>query len=174
MAGKADRAKGIESAREKYPELKLLYGIEIGNAVNMPEETRTLLANRKFDFVIGAVQFLPDGSDIYKLPYENEEAIDKMFRQYFQTMQELVELGGFDSLAHPDYPLRALKWKLNENSIEQYQELVEPILSDLVRQQIALEVDKKPLRLPARANREPLAIEKTPSRVEAPVTVEDS
>lgn len=143
LAGEADRIRDIESAQQKYPELELLYGIEIGNAVNMPEETKTFLDNRKFDFVIGAVHFLPDGSDIYKLPYENEAAIDKMFRQYFRTMQELVELGGFDSLAHLDYPLRVLNGKLEENSIEQYRELVEPILKTLVRQQIALEVNTR-------------------------------
>lgn len=143
LAGEADRIGDIENARPQYPELELLYGVEIGNAVNMPEETRTFLTNRKFDFVIGAVHFLPDGSDIYQLPYENEEAIGNMFLQYFRTMQELVELGGFDSLAHLDYPLRVLKGKLHENSIGQYRELVEPILAGLVRQQIALEVNTR-------------------------------
>lgn len=137
------RIRDIQAVRRKYPKLEVLHGIEVGNAVNMPEKAQKVLSDYGFDFVIGAVHFLPDGSDIYTLPYENAEAVDRMFREYFRIMLELVELGGFDSLAHLDYPLRVLRGKTDGNSIKQYRELVEPILTGLVRQQIALEVNTR-------------------------------
>lgn len=78
LAGEADRLKEIEQAHRDFPALELLLGIEIGNAVNMPEKTRHFLSQRKFDFIIGVIHFLPDGSDIYKLAYEGEDTVDPL------------------------------------------------------------------------------------------------
>lgn len=70
------------------------------------------MAKRRFDFIIGAIHFLPGGRDIYRLPYRSEEEIHGMFLRYFASVEALVELGGFDSLAHLDYPLRVLRGKV--------------------------------------------------------------
>ena len=123
--------------------LQVLYGVELGNPHEFPQETAAFLAQRKFDFVIGSVHFLPDGSDIYKLPYSTPEEIDDMFRQHFLSMQKLVEYGGFDTLAHMDYPIRKLQGKLPSVSIRAYRDLVEPILQTLVEKGIALEINTR-------------------------------
>lgn len=136
----------IQAFEEDIPEncaTEVLYGIEIGNAIDFPERTRQFLACRQFDFVIGAIHFMPDGSDIYKLPYASAEEIDSMFRAYFLSMQKLVDMGGFDTLAHLDYPLRVLKGKIPSASVSQYRDLIEPILEGLVKKQIALEVNTR-------------------------------
>ncbi|MCH1984488.1 histidinol-phosphatase HisJ family protein [Ruminococcus sp. OA3] len=137
------RIKAFEKVREEYQQLEVLYGIEIGNAIDCPEETRKFLKLRKFDFIIGAIHFLPDGGDIYKLPYRDAGEVKRMFRDYFISVEKLVRLGGFDSLAHLDYPLRVLKGKVSAPTIENYRELVEPILSGLILQGIALEVNTR-------------------------------
>ena len=123
--------------------LQVLYGVEIGNPHEFPRETEEFLAQRKFDFIIGSVHFLPDGRDIYKLPYATSEEIDDMFRQHFRSMQKLVEYGGFDTLAHMDYPIRKLQGKLPGVSIRAYRDLIEPILQTLVQKEIALEINTR-------------------------------
>lgn len=137
-----------QALRDSYAKLdktglQVLYGVELGNPHEFPLETESFLAKRKFDFVIGSVHFLPDGSDIYKLPYSTPEEIDDMFRQHFLSMQKLVAYGGFDTLAHMDYPIRKLQGKLSGTSMVPYRELIEPILQLLVQKEIALEVNTR-------------------------------
>ena len=139
----AARLEEYARVKEEYKELKILYGVEIGNPNDRPWMTKTFMDAREFDFVIGATHFLPDGSDIYKLPYPDRESIEKMFCQYFASMKQLVELGGFDTLAHLDYPLRVLKGKVTGPTITQYRDLVEPILEEIVAKGIALEVNTR-------------------------------
>lgn len=127
-----------------HPEqVELLNGIEIGNAINMPAETRSVLESRSFDFVLGAIHFLPDGTDIYQMKLQTETDVNRMFQQYFGQLADLVEMGGFDSLAHLDYPLRVLLGTVDRPTIFQYRDLVEPILDGLVRQKIALELNTR-------------------------------
>lgn len=143
LEGEAARQEEFAQVKEKYCDLTLLYGVEIGNPNDKPNQTKEFLAARQFDFVIGAVHFLPDGSDIYKLPYPDRQSADTMFRQYFASMKQLVELGGFDTLAHLDYPLRVLNGKVAKPTIVQYRDLVEPILELLVAKEIALEINTR-------------------------------
>lgn len=123
--------------------IQVLYGVELGNSHEFPGETEAFLADRKFDFVIGSIHFLPDGSDIYKLPYRNGKEIDDMFRQHFLSMQRLAAYGGFDTLAHLDYPIRKLQGKIPNTSMLAYRDLIEPILELLVRKNIALEINTR-------------------------------
>lgn len=123
--------------------LEVLYGVEIGNPHEYQKETEEFLASREFDFIIGSVHFLPDGSDIYKLPYNTPEEIDDMLRQHFISMQKLVAYGGFDTLAHLDYPIRKLQGKIPDTSMLRYRELIEPVLELLVAKGIALEINTR-------------------------------
>lgn len=140
----APRIRAIREAREAHPELTILYGIELGNPWDVPERTEGFLRERPdLDFVIGAVHYLSDLSDIYLLPYPDAESVDAMLRDHFECMLKLVRYGGFDALAHLDYPLRKLKGKLEGCTVAPYRELIEPVLEELVRRDIALEVNTR-------------------------------
>jgi len=143
LENEAARLEEYAQVKEKYKVLKFLYGVEVGNPNDKPQIARTFVDAREFDFVIGAIHFLPDGSDVYKLPYPDLESIDTMFRQYFASMNHLAELGGFDTLAHLDYPLRVLNEKVTSPTITQYRNLVEPILEKIVAKGIALEINTR-------------------------------
>lgn len=137
-----------QELREAYDKLdkaglQVLYGVELGNPHEFPQETEYFLADRKFDFIIGSVHFLPDGSDIYKLPYRTAEETDDMFRQHFLSMQALAAYGGFDILAHLDYPIRKLRGKIPNTSMLAYRDLIEPVLELLVQKNIALEINTR-------------------------------
>ena len=143
LEGEAARQAEFVQTKEKHRNLTFLYGVEIGNPYDMPNQTKEFLAARQFDFVIGAVHFLPDGSDIYKLTYPDAQSVDMMFRQYFASIKQLAEFGEFDTLAHLDYPLRVLNGKIAEPTIAQYRDFVEPILELLVAKEIALEINTR-------------------------------
>ena len=123
--------------------LRLLYGVELGNPQNYGEQARAFLQARRFDFVLGAVHFLPDGRDIYQIPFRDTNDVDAMFRGYFDAMEELVAFGHFDSLAHLEYPLRLLQGILEPLSLRRYAERVEPILARLAQEGKALEINTR-------------------------------
>lgn len=137
------RLEAFREYREGGMETELLYGIEIGNANDYPQRAQKLMEGRQFDFVIGSVHFLPDGRDIYLCPYASPEEIDGMFRDYFRSMRTLSQMGGFDTLAHLDYPVRVLKGKIPDSSVLAYRDLIEPILEALVQNKIALEINTR-------------------------------
>ena len=143
IAHEEARLQAFRAAPQTADLPELLYGVEIGNAIDMPEETNVFLSQRKFDFVLGAIHFLPNGEDIYKLPYPDAESVDRMFLQYFSSLKSLVALGNFDALAHLDYPLRVLRGKLMKCSILIYRDYVDSLLRELVRKDIALEVNTR-------------------------------
>lgn len=143
LSGETERLREYECLRQKLQDVELLYGIEMGNTVDMPGETARFLEKREFDFVIGAIHFLSDGTDIYKMPFPDRGSIDRMFRDYFPLVLRQVELGGFDSLAHLDYPLRVLQGKIDSSTVSPYRELIDPILVALVRKDIALEINTR-------------------------------
>ena len=143
LACEEERSQAFRAARSASDFPELLYGVEIGNAIDMPRETESFLSRRTFDLVIGAIHFLPGGEDIYKLPYPDAGAVGRMFRQYFSSLKALVEMGNFDTLAHLDYPLRVLKGKVAEPSVLAYRDRVETVLEELVRKDIALEVNTR-------------------------------
>lgn len=138
-----ERAMAFVTAQRKHAQLELLYGIEIGNAVDMPQKTKAFLEERTFDFVLGAIHFLSDGTDIYQISIQSQADVERMFADYFSQMMNLVELGGFDSLAHIDYPIRILKGKMDWYTSQSYTQQIECILKALVEKNIALEVNTR-------------------------------
>lgn len=138
------RICAIREAQAAHPGLTLLYGIELGNPWDVPQRTEEFLRQRpELDFVIGAVHFLSDLRDIYLLPYDTPESIDAMFRDHFECMLKLVQFGNFDTLAHLDYPLRKLQGKVSACSVAPWRELIEPVLQELVKKGIALEINTR-------------------------------
>ena len=138
------RLREYAAVKDLFPDLELLYGLELGNPEYMPEKTEEIMSARHFDFVIGGFHFLSDGSDIYKIDYPDEAFIDWMFEDYFTGMARMAAFGGFDTLAHLDYPLRVLKGKVpTPPSVRKYRDLIEPVLEILVRSDIALEINTR-------------------------------
>lgn len=124
---------------------EILFGVELGNPGHYPEIAKDLVNSRQFDFILGAVHFLPGGVDIYYIDYKNEEDVHQMFLSYFSEIESLLSFGGFDSLAHLSYPLRYLENKISVCSIERYANFVEPILKRTADMGLALEVNTRGL-----------------------------
>lgn len=145
----------IENMRDAYGDkLEILKGVEIGEPHMYPREYEKI-ASQDYDMVMVGLHYvnLPmglhwtgnGGSDIFTF------AVDRIYRRYYEDLLAMVKLGGFDVLAHFDYPKRYLKKDAEED------DLIKEILAVLVKNQGILEINTSPWRKgcqePAPANK---------------------
>lgn len=98
----------VEECRGRYPTLRILSGLEVGEPHRHPEEVAELLAAGTFDRVLGSLHSLADGAQ-YAEPlglYARRDPAE-VLRTYLAEIAELVgSHQSFEVLAHIDYPLR--------------------------------------------------------------------
>ncbi|MDO4542397.1 MAG: histidinol-phosphatase HisJ family protein [Bacillota bacterium] len=134
----------IEKMRDAYGDkLEILKGVEIGEPHMYPWEYEKMIS-RDYDMVMVGLHYvnLPmglhwtgnGGRDIFTF------AVDRIYRRYYEELLATVELGGFDVLAHFDYPKRYLKKDADEY------DLIREILSVLVKNGGILEINTSPWR----------------------------
>lgn len=140
----AARRAEFEQAREAFAgRLEIRWGLEVGHPYFMPDFAREFLASRSFDFILGSVHFLRDNSDIYLIDYSAPGAVDRVLTEYFTDLLDLLRFGGFDSLAHLDYPLRVMQGHIPAPTVKPYEALIEPILKEVIRQGLSLELNTR-------------------------------
>jgi histidinol-phosphatase (PHP family) len=102
--------ESVERCRAKFPDLRILTGIELGEPHWYPEETRTVLAAGPLDQVLGSVHCIHfDGGMLDASQFRAREGIDlpAAVREYLREVLAMVESGQqFETLAHLDYPKR--------------------------------------------------------------------
>jgi histidinol-phosphatase (PHP family) len=100
----------IDRCRVKFPGLRILSGVELGEPHWFPNETRAILAAGPLDQVLGSVHSIHlDGGTLDASQFRSREGIDfpAAVREYFAEVLSLVESGqSFEVLAHLDYPKR--------------------------------------------------------------------
>ncbi|OHD53819.1 MAG: hypothetical protein A2Y33_16675 [Spirochaetes bacterium GWF1_51_8] len=130
--------EAIEAARKKYDgQLKILSGIEFSEPYRYAEEWKAY-AGIKFDFMMGSVHQVA-GYFISESLLLDKYGVEGVYEQYFAAMLENVRAGGFDTLAHLDFPKRYIP-KIDHIPY------LEDILRELVRNNIALEINTSSLR----------------------------
>jgi histidinol-phosphatase (PHP family) len=129
----------MEQAKRVYSgKIEILLGIEFSEPHQYPKEFE-LMVEKNFDFILGSVHAIQDtwaGAGDILQKYSTEE----IFEMHYAETLKMVQFGGFDALAHMDFPRRF---------IEDYKEpcgLIDPILSTLIRSNMSLELNSSPLR----------------------------
>lgn len=138
----ADRADA-EAIREKYPSLKVSFGIEMGDPCEFPENTERILSQHKFDFVIGSVHNLPSVPDFYYLDYSKlfDSYIDYIYEAYLGEMIKTAGCGCIDTLAHLNYPLRYIYDCGKTYDALKYRDKIAELFKTLIKNDVALEVN---------------------------------
>ena len=136
-----------DSLEEGKNELSLLKGIEYSEP-HIYSKKFQQLKKKKFDMIMAAVHWVKGGF------VGNEEIIAEyppreIFACYYDKLLKTARFGGFDVLAHFDFPRRYL----GAEAAEGFAEVEREILRELVEQNIALEVNTSPIR---KAGLEPL------------------
>ncbi len=139
------RQADIRACQEKFQDqVEILYSVEIGQPFASPEESAAFLRENQFDFIVGAVHAMPNDIDIYFLDYDHMDQA-QFLQDYFDEVDKMVQWGRFDTLAHLDYPLRVMKRDYNQPTFAGYMDRVERVLQELIRKDIALEINTKGL-----------------------------
>lgn len=136
--------RDIRAAQQHFDgQITLLSGIELGQIHVHPDAT-DFVNTYDFDVIIGSLHQMPNDIDIYFHEYDKLDC-DQFLQEYFKEMQKMIAFGGFDVLAHIDYPLRVMKHGDYTPSFDNYMEWIRPILQMLIDRDIALELNAKGL-----------------------------
>ena len=134
-------ARDIRAARPQFAgQVDLLFGVELGEPHANPAQAEALLAAYPFDVVIGSLHAMPNDLDIYFHDYANLDC-DAFLQEYFDQLLEMEAHGGFDVLAHIDYPLRVMKHGDYVPSFDQYMDRVQQVLRACIDHGYALELN---------------------------------
>ncbi|MBR1832147.1 MAG: histidinol-phosphatase HisJ family protein [Ruminiclostridium sp.] len=149
-----DLEKTVTGAREQIPALRrkyadrinILYGVELGQATQDIDTAERLLAENKYDFVIGSLHNIRRYEDFYFIDFDRID-LQPILWKYFAELAELAEWGKFDSLAHLTYPLRYIIGEHGVNiNMNDYELAINKVLKTLVDKDIALEINTSGLR----------------------------
>ena len=144
--------RDIYAAKEKYNgKLEVVYGVELAQACHKMQKTLDIIAEYKYDFIIGSVHCVRGFPDFSDMEYQavSDQMLAHAWDLYLAEQRELVEWGSFDTLAHITYPYRYFHRHGRENIINVYEkgrEQFEPVLKRIIEKGIALEVNTSGLR----------------------------
>lgn len=131
----------IAVCQKKYAgQLKLLSGVELGE-IHASAQAAPFAQAYDFDEVIGSLHiYRKNDIDFYFQNYA-EMDLQQVLQEYFTDLLQMVQHGGFDILAHIDYPLRVMKLPDNHPTYVGFEAQIEPILRTIIDKEIAFEVN---------------------------------
>lgn len=137
--------ESVEKCRAKYPDLRILTGMEVGQPHRHPAELADLLAQGTFDRVIGSLHCLPDG-DEFAEPWElfPHYPADAVFREYLAEIPRMVAGSDvFQTFGHIDYPVRSWPEALGPFDPKAFEDELRQTLRTLAVGERALEINTR-------------------------------
>ena len=133
-------SRAIEKARERYAgRIEVLKGLEFSEPHRYPAALERF-GRMDFDFILGSVHWI--GDDWIGDPdYVRRTPLEDIYARHYEETLAACRSGGFDALAHADFPKRYLKDK-----VEPRADLLADMMAALVAKGIALELNSSPLR----------------------------
>lgn len=136
----------LESKEKAKGHIKLLAGVELGQATFDKKSAKIITKNKEYDFIIGSMHQVPDMEDFCFLSpseYDITEALHAYFIEIYKMCLEI----DFDVLAHLTYPIRYIEgdYKIFID-ISRYDEIIEAIFKEIIKKGHALEINTSGLR----------------------------
>ncbi len=131
----------VNALRKAYPQLRILFGIEIGDYHRVKDYASALISGIQFDLIIGSVHFLQDHTNV-AMPLQ-EPLSDYQVQQYYKYNLELVSTCDIDVLGHLGVYKRYYKQIPDESK---YIPIIRDIFRTMIERNIALELNFGPLR----------------------------
>ena len=135
----------VERCRAKYPDLRILTGVELGEPHWYPKETADVLAAGPLDRVLGSIHCIHlEGAMLDASQFHKQEGIDfpAAVRTYLGEVLAMVESGQpFETLAHLDYPKRYWLEGVAPYREQDYEAEIRAILTAAARTGRVLEVN---------------------------------
>lgn len=135
-----------QAAREALGEqIELLYGLELGNAPASFAGAEEALKEPGLDFVLGSIHNSSSAlhwQDYYFVTFRAPVLGYFYLDDYFDQLEQLMDWGNFDALAHLPYPLRYIRDRDQQQvTLDQYRDRVDALLRRLEETGKALEVN---------------------------------
>jgi histidinol-phosphatase (PHP family) len=131
--------KAIDAARNEFQgKIEILKGIEFGEPHQYPGGFAAEL-KEDYDFILGSVHCV-DGLFVGEPELEQRYTKEQIFDKYYQEVLAAVKFGGFDALAHFDFPKRYLQESFPGKDI------IAEIINTMTQNGIALEINTSSLR----------------------------
>ncbi len=140
----------IEKVRSAFRgKLLILNGIELGQPAYDIETANNIVNRYDYDQILGSVHNLRGGEDFYFMENLNLDEAEKLLKEYFNAIIEMLEWGNFDVLSHLTYPLRYFYSKSNlDIDLTKYKNQIDEILLLTSKSDKALEINTAALRQP--------------------------
>jgi histidinol-phosphatase (PHP family) len=134
----------IERCRHRFPELRILSGVELGHPHRFPAETAAILAAGPLDRVLGSAHCVERQGRLAdtSLPGLLSAGSAEVFRDYLAEVLDLVRSPvPFSILAHLDYPKRY--WPRSELAFREqdYEEEYRAVLEEAAGRGLTLELN---------------------------------
>jgi histidinol-phosphatase (PHP family) len=136
----------VEDCRERYPDLRILTGAEIGEAHLWAASAGAVVATSGFDRILGSLHAIPFDGRLTAADelFRRIPAADDVMRRYFAELVRLVEGSDiFQVLAHLDFPRRMWPWTAGPYDERAFEEEYRAVLRALAAGDRVLEVNTK-------------------------------
>jgi histidinol-phosphatase (PHP family) len=135
----------VERCRARFPELRILTGVELGEAHRFRADVAALLETYPLDLVLGSIHCIPVGDRLVEIGDEgtlDADVASENVRRFFDETLDLVEQAPvFAALAHLDYPKRYWPHDVLRYSEQDYEEEYRAVLRAAAASGIALEIN---------------------------------
>jgi histidinol-phosphatase (PHP family) len=137
--------EAVERCRQRFKDLRILSGVELGEPHWFPRETTEMLEAGRLDRVLGSVHCVRVGSEVIDASQfrvrPDAEALQGI-HAYFGELLALVESPlPFDALAHLDYPKRYWPEGIPPYREEDFEEELRAVLAALKKRGAVLEAN---------------------------------
>ena len=136
-----------QAAKEYEGKVKVLMGIEIGEAIWDEDTAKSILSKYDYDVLISSVHAVRYGE--YCDPYStidfskmSEKQLDEYVKTYFDELLLMVSTIDFDIMAHLTCPFRYIVGKYGINlDTRKYEDQISKILDCIIEKNICMEIN---------------------------------
>lgn len=137
----------MNDLKETYKDqIKIRIGLELGLQAHLADYLTRLLSQYSFDFIIGSTHFIRGKDPYYPSYFENRREQDAIREFFLETLKNVKSFRNYDVLGHLDYIIRYCPTKDQNYVIGDYQDIIEEILSVIIKAGIGLECNTSGLR----------------------------
>ena len=132
----------IDCLQLKYQgRIKILKGVELGLMSHLGPRYTKLLREYPFDFAIGSQHLVGSQDPYYPETFAGRSDME-VYREFFEdTLKNVKAFHEFDSMGHLDYVIRYGRERPSHYSYRAFADIIDEILKELVKENIALEVN---------------------------------
>ena len=130
--------------------VELYFGIELGSVNLRPDVAEEVIKEGDFDMVIGSLHVLEDCVSIGKIDYASKD-IHSYIDRYLKCLEDIVNYGDFDTLAHINMTVRYAAMQGVALSMEPYYDRLYKMFKTMVQREKALEINMSSVYSPLEA-----------------------